>query len=80
MKKFLIPLLAAIVLPTDVKANTVWLLLKVTQGAHGVHQEKILMEDMESCISEGERWINNPTTRRNTKYFQTSHFHCLLGK
>ena len=72
----LAPFLLGFISP--VSAESVWLLLKVTQGAHGVHQEKILMKNMEACKSEGERWINNPP--KKTKYFQTSHFHCLNGK
>ena len=52
MKKFLIPLLAALALPTAVYAESYWLVLSKYENAI----EKIEMKSMEQCEEQGEKW------------------------
>ena len=53
MKRFLIPLLAALVLPTAVNAESVWLLMNLgfwyREGGAAAAFEKIEMKDMKQC-------------------------------
>ena len=49
MKRLLIPLLAALALPTSVNAESIWLWLRATHANGGASQEKILMKSMDQC-------------------------------
>ena len=66
MKRLLLPLLAALALPTAVNAESYWLLMKRSSG-----MEKIEMKDIQSCEKEGKRWKGNKMSR---KYI------CIIGK
>ena len=70
MKRLLLPLLAALALPTAVNAESYWLVLKVgvSQGA----LEKIEMKSTEQCQEEGGKFVS-----RNKKYHS---YTCLVGK
>ena len=52
MKRLLLPLLAALALPTAVSAESVWLVLYM--GKSGL--EKIEMRDLDQCIKYGEAY------------------------
>ena len=67
MKKLLIPLLAALALPTAVNAESYWLILK--EGGKGKALEKIEMKSMEQCEEQGEIF--------KAGY---SNYTCLIGK
>ena len=66
MKRLLLPLLAALALPTAVNAET-WYLLGKMSGAF----YQIPMPSLEQCESEGERLIDNKT-RENWKGYRTN--------
>ena len=70
MKRLLIPLLAALSLPTAVNAETVWLVL--SRGKAGF--EKIEMKDMEQCQEMRNYWWKNGGNRPN------SYSLCIIGK
>ncbi len=82
MKRLLLPLLAALALPTAVNAETVWLL--ITESQHGDAMEKIEMEDLKQCEKMGYLWasktndlIENPQSYQWT--LQGS-WKCIVGK
>ena len=77
MKRFLIPLSAALALPTTVNAESYWLIL--TYGYKGYYgaMEKIEMENAEKCESEGRQWENSPTQGEKSG---ARRFHCVTGK
>ena len=68
MKRLLLPLLAAIALPTAVNAESYWLVLEVDDSS-GVALEKIEMESMEQCEEQGKKW------KYGYRYYK-----CLIGK
>ena len=75
MRKLLIPLLAALALPTAVNAERHWLII-----SHGVTRgglEKIQMASSEDCVKEGIKWKNS-TTHNIDDY--SKKFHCIKGK
>ena len=79
MRSLLLPLLAALALPTAVNAESYWLILTYGKsnvaGAGGV--EKIEMPSLESCEKEGRRWENSPTQGLSSTFRR---FHCVVGK
>ena len=77
MKRFLLPLIAAIALPTAVNAESHWLIL--TYGGKGNYGavEKIEMENASKCESEGRQWENSPTQGEKS---WVRRFHCVMGK
>ena len=79
MKRLLLPLLAALALPTAVDAETHWLILSYNQWSPEFPSalEKIEMESVEACYKEGNRWINSPTQPSSKR---DRSFHCVVGK
>ena len=71
MKRFLIPLLATLALPTAVNAESYWLVLRV-DDASGVALEKIEMKSMEQCEEQGEKWEGAMWNKED--------YICLIGK
>ena len=85
MKRLLLPLLAAIALPTAVNAETVWLILRygsVNAGmprmAAAASLEKIEMKDLNHCKSEGDKWAQSILPKGEKKSLLT--YHCIVGK
>ena len=70
MRKFLIPLLASIALPTAVNAESYWLTYRKNMVESGV-MDKIEMESMEQCEEQGKRWEKENSL---ASYF------CIIGK
>ena len=68
MKRFLLPLLAALALPTALNAESYWLVLRV--AGNGKALEKIQMKSMDQCKEQGEIFKK----KDNNSYF------CLTGK
>ena len=79
MKHLLLPLPAALALPTAVNAESHWLVLTYgsESGSSSASLEKIEMPSAEFCEKEGRRWENSPTHGTNSKKRK---FHCVVGK
>ena len=78
MKHFLHPLLAALALPTAVKAESHWLI--ITYGLGGTRAaalEKIEMPSAELCEKEGRLRENSSTHGIHSK---KNRFHCIVAK
>ena len=75
MKRLLLPLLAALALPTAVNAESYWLVLRVDDEDSGVALEKIEMKSMEQCEEQGEDWANSFSIGRSDSYYK-----CFIGK
>ena len=85
MERSLLPLLAALALPTAVNAESVWLILRygsVNAGmprmAASASLEKIEMKDLNQCKSEGEMWSKSKLPEGEKKTILT--YHCIVGK
>ena len=85
MKRLLLPLLAALALPTAVNAESVWLILRygsVNDGyprmAAAASLEKIEMKDLNHCKSEGDKWAQSILPKGEKKSLLT--YHCIVGK
>ena len=74
MKRLLLPLLAAIALPTAVNAESYWLVLKVDDD-RGIALEKIEMKSMEQCEEQGEDWSSSFSIGTSNNYYK-----CFIGK
>ena len=73
MKKFLIPILAALSLPTAINAESYWLVLYVGQSSRaGRDLEKIEMPDLLQCQEQGEIFIKKEFAYKND-------YICLIG-
>ena len=77
MKRLLLPLLAAIALPTAANAESYWLVLH--SGGNGKALEKIEMESMKQCKEQGEIYIEGLSglKRIHKDYI---YYVCLTGK
>ena len=80
MKRLILPLIAALALPTSVNAESHWLIL--TYGLGQNHDagalEKIEMESESACEKEGRRWEESTTQGKPMGRFRR--FHCVRGK
>ncbi len=74
MKRLLLPLLAAIALPTAVNAESYWLVL-----VFKYELEKIEMKDMTQCEIQGNIWISSKKTRFKRPGVDVG-YECLVGK
>ena len=81
MKNFLLPLLAALALPTVANAESVWLILH-TGHVNTASLEKIKMKDKSQCELMGAKWKTanfskhpNPTVALNYH-----NYICLVGE
>ena len=79
MKSFLLPILAALALPTTVNAESHWLILTYGLGYHngGKALEKIEMPNGEIFEREGRKWEQSLTQSASGKHKQ---FQCFVGK
>ena len=71
MRKLLIPLLAAIALPTAVNAESVWLILRYATDLHGANGvgaalEKIQMADIQECEMAGAQWMGSKKSKEES--------------
>ena len=73
MKRLLLPLLAALALPTAVNAESYWLVMSAA-SQKSASLEKIEMESMEQCKEQGEIFKTATYMKRNVQYI------CLKGK
>ena len=75
MKRLLLPLLAALALPTAVNAKSYWLIIGAYTGGGGVGLEKLEMNSMEQCKEQGEIFR---TTGNDLNIYIA--YKCLKGK
>ena len=73
MKRLLLPLLAALAIPTAASAESYWLVIYKThcgvsgQNPCGVAMEKIEMKSLKQCEENGQDWIS-PATGKAIAY------------
>ena len=72
MKHLLLPLLAALALPTAVNAESYWLILVLEEYSGVGALEKIEVSSMDECSQQGKRWRESYRTLRN--------YWCIKGK
>ena len=76
MKRLLLPLIAALALPTAVNAESYWLIL-TERDERSVKNRMIEMSSFDLCQKEGEKWKNSPTQGEESKYRT---FICSINK
>ena len=79
MKRLLIPLLAALALPTAVYAETWYLLARIGKGAAFT----VPMPNKKQCESEGKRFLNNKNNNDWGGFlgdFDFPSYICIKGK
>lgn len=83
MKRFLLPLIAALVAPTAANAESYWLIIRYVSGVSikaGVALEKIEMNSMEQCEMMGAKWMGSKETRVEKATGRSFAYDCLVGK
>ena len=75
MKRLLLPLLAALTLPTAVNAESYWLILGWSWNGYTFGLEKIEVESMEQCKEQGEEWRAG-----GNGFIRGMSYKCLKGK
>ena len=80
MKRLLVSLLAAIALPTDVNAESYWLLIAGHRNNMNsiTNLGQIEMPSMEACKVEGEKVKNDKYYRKGI--FSNINYTCVTGK
>ena len=78
MKRLLLPLLAALALPTSVNAETIYLVLKSGGYNTAVALISIPMESMNQCEEAGLRLISSQ--RFEIKHVPGDGFECIKGR
>ena len=80
MRKLLIPLLAALTLPTSVNAESSWLLIPGQRNNMNsiTNLGQIEMPSMEACKVEGEKVKNDQYYRKGI--FSNINYTCVTGK
>ena len=80
MRKLLIPLLAALTLPTSVNAESYWLLIAGHRNNMNsiTNLGQIEMPSMEACKVEGEKVKNDQYYRKGI--FSNINYTCVTGK
>jgi hypothetical protein len=85
MKRLLLPLIAALALPTAVSAESYWLVISDKENSRtSTALEKIEMESLAQCEKQGYIWastknelISNPQSKGFTAM---GAWKCLIGK
>ena len=86
MKRFLIPLLASVVLPTAAMAESYWLILRYGSehvsgvALGGAALEKVEMESMAQCELMGAKWTGSKLFANEEERRTILAFECLEGK
>ena len=76
MKRLLLPLLAALALPTAVNAESYWLVIGWSVNSNGMALEKIEMGSMEQCKEQGESYRKE----KGPGFVRGLAYKCLKGK
>ena len=78
MRRFILPLLAALSLPTAANAESVWLVL--FYGRYdGSSMEKIKMKNMDQCEEQGASWMASGRLAQSSGVNRRG-FECLEGE
>ena len=85
MRRFFLPLLAAIALPTAANAESTWLIIRYVSGAkinRASSMERIEMSSMQQCEEQGAKWAGAPRMKWEKANYNFSQFGfvCLTGK
>ena len=82
MKKIVLLLLPALILPTSLNAESVWLLLRGGHPLNPATLEKIEMKDMEQCEQQGEKYkkFTNQWVEKKSLEGKYYNYLCLIGK
>ena len=72
MKRLLLPLIAALALPTAANAERVWLIIDLSRG-----MEKIEVENMAQCEEQGNVFKKSKRLYLDSKF---RGYECLKGK
>ena len=73
MKRFLIPLLAALALPTAVNAESYWLILGYAEGV-----TRVQVESMEQCEEQGRIYSSSKVNTKGS--VDQKRYWCVVGK
>ena len=82
MRRFLLPLIASIALPTAANAESVWLVLRWRVSKAG-GLEKIEMKSIEQCELMGAKWTAAKRTKGENFYGEQGTvfgYECINGK
>ena len=80
MKRLLLPLLAALALPTAVNAESYWLIIFHSSGSNNAALEKIEMESIQQCKEQGKDFVLGGFSTRNKDYQKGLGYKCITGK
>ena len=84
MKLLLLPLIAALALPTAANAETYWLILKPNWSQDATGLEKIEMKSLAQCEEQGYIWGSNKNelikTPQDKAWTAKGSWKCLIGK
>ena len=83
MKKLIYSLIAISALPTAINAESTWLIIRYQSGASWkspIAMEKIEMENIEQCESEGAKWMGAKESKIESARNRGFSFTCLKGK
>ncbi len=78
MKRLLLPLIAALVLPTAANAETYWLILSGTRTTAGA-MLKVPMSTMEECELAGKKVMQSDHHARHYMW-ESMRYICVKGK
>tara|TARA_B100000700_G_C14335638_1_gene530291 strand:+ start:257 stop:478 length:222 start_codon:yes stop_codon:yes gene_type:complete len=73
MKRLLLPLLAALALPTAANAESVWLVIGYAEGV-----TKVLVESMEQCEEQGKKFASSKGNAKGR--VDQKRYWCVVGK
>ena len=83
MKKLICFLIAFGSFPTALNAESTWLIIRYQSGASlksPIAMEKIEMENLEQCESEGAKWMGAKESKIESARNRGFSFTCLKGK
>ena len=83
MKILIYSLIAISALPTAINAESTWLIIRYQSGASWkspIAMEKIEMENIEQCESEGAKWMGAKESKIESARNRGFSFTCLKGK
>lgn len=78
MSKLLILLLVVIALPTAIKAENVWLLIKSSGYGNGATSFVVPMDSMKQCEEQGTKVIQSE--RFDNKHLKQDSYECVYGR
>tara|TARA_X000001036_G_C20557148_1_gene756824 strand:+ start:66 stop:329 length:264 start_codon:yes stop_codon:yes gene_type:complete len=87
MKRLLLPIIAALALPTSAMAESTWLIIRYgmigSSGIAATSLEKIKVSSNSQCELMGAKWVGTKLSKRESSYSKQSMifgFECLTGE